>query len=68
MHKFFTSKELINGNEGKIIGDDVKHIMKVLRLANGEKVILNNCEGVEYLAEINEVNKQEVTLNIIENI
>lgn len=68
MHKFFTSKELINGNEGKIIGDDVKHIMKVLRLANGEKVILNNCEGVEYLAEINEVNKQEVTLNIIEKI
>lgn len=68
MHKFFTSKELINENIGKIIGDDVKHIMKVLRLTNGEKVVLNNCEGVEYLAEINEVNKQEVTLNILEKI
>lgn len=68
MHKFFTSKELINENVGKIIGDDVKHIMKVLRLTSGEKVVLNDCEGTEYLAEIDNVNKQEVTLNIIESI
>lgn len=68
MHKFFTSKELINENVGKIIGDDVKHIMKVLRLTSGEKVVLNDCEGTEYLAEIDNVNKQEVTLNIIEAI
>lgn len=68
MHKFFTSKELINENIGKIIGDDVKHIMKVLRLAPGEEVILNNCEGIEYLAKIDSVNKQEVILDIIETI
>ncbi len=68
MHKFFTSKELINENIGKIIGDDVKHIMKVLRLAPGEEVILNNCEGIEYLAKIDRVNKQEVILDIIETI
>ena len=68
MHKFFTAKELINENVGKIIGDDVKHIMKVLRLAPGEEVILNNCEGTEYLAKIDRVNKQEVILDIIETI
>ena len=68
MHKFFTAKELINENVGKIIGDDVKHIMKVLRLTSGEEVVLNNCEGTEYLATINSVNKQEVTLNIIKTI
>ena len=68
MHKFFTSKELISENIGKIIGDDVKHIMKVLRLAPGEEVILNNCEGIEYLAKIDRVNKQEVILDIIETI
>lgn len=68
MHKFFTSKELINENIAKIIGDDVKHIMKVLRLTSGEEVILNNCEGREYLAKIDVVNKQEVILNIIESI
>lgn len=68
MHKFFTEKELINENIGKIIGDDVKHIMKVLRLSSGEEVVLNNCEGVEYLATIDSVNKQEVILNIIKKI
>ena len=68
MHKFFTSKELINVNIGKLIGDDVIHIMNVLRLAPGEEVILNNCEGIEYLAKIDRVNKQEVILDIIETI
>ena len=48
MHKFFTPKELINGDVAKIIGDDVKHIYKVLRISEGEKVVLNNCEGAEY--------------------
>ena len=42
--------------------------MKVLRLAPGEEVILNNCEGIEYLAKIDRVNKQEVILDIIETI
>ena len=68
MHKFFTPKELINDNIGKIVGDDVKHIYKVLRLAPGEKVVLNDCEGTEYYAEVSDVNKQEVILQIIEQI
>ena len=68
MHKFFTPKELINENVAKIIGDDVKHIYKVLRISEGEKVVLNNCEGTEYLATVSSVNKQEVLLDIIEKL
>lgn len=68
MHKFFTPRELINENEARIIGDDVKHIMKVLRLTNGEEVVINNCEGIEYLATIESVSKQEVILSIIEKL
>lgn len=68
MHKFFTPKELINDVSAKIIGEDVKHIYKVLRLAEGEKVVLNDCEGSEYLAAVDTVGKQEVTLNIIEKL
>lgn len=64
MHKFFTSKDLINGDIAKIIGDDVKHIYKVLRLEEGEEVIINDSEGNEYLAKINSITKQEVTLDI----
>ncbi|MBW6408511.1 RsmE family RNA methyltransferase [Clostridium weizhouense] len=65
MHKFFTPACNITQTEGKIIGEDVKHIYKVLRLSEGEKVVLNNCEGTEYLGEIAFVGKQEVVVNII---
>ncbi len=68
MHKFFTSKELINGDVAKIIGDDVKHIYKVLRISEGEKVTLNNCEGVEYLGKVMSVSKQEVLVEILEKL
>ena len=68
MHKFFTPSNYISDNKGKIVGEDVKHIYKVLRLTEGEEVILNNCEGIEYLAKINEVTKSEVTLDIIEKL
>lgn len=43
MHKFFTPKENIIDNQGKILGDDVKHLYKVLRLNEGDKIVLNNC-------------------------
>ena len=68
MHKFFTPSENINGLEGKILGDDVKHIYKVLRLEPGEKVILNNCLGKEFLGEISSVSKEEVEVKIIEEL
>lgn len=68
MHKFFTPKELINGDVAKIIGDDVKHIYKVLRISEGEKVTLNNCEGIEYLGRVKSVSKQEVLIEILEKL
>lgn len=68
MHKFFTPKELINGDVAKIIGDDVKHIYKVLRISEGEKVTLNNCEGIEYLGRVKSVSKQEVLIDILEEL
>ena len=43
MHKFFTEPHNITEAEGRIVGDDVKHIYKVLRLCEGEEVVLNNC-------------------------
>lgn len=68
MHKFFTPKENFSGTEGRIVGDDVKHIYKVLRLVNGEKVVLNNCEGEEFLGEVKSVDKTEVIISILEKL
>ena len=66
MHKFFTEPENINEFKAKIIGDDVKHIYKVLRLEEGEKVTINDCNGKEYLGEIESVSKTEVYVKILE--
>lgn len=68
MHKFFTPKYLIEENMAKIQGDDVKHIYKVLRLQKGEKVVINDLEGTEYLGEMLEVNKTEAVVKIIEKL
>lgn len=68
MHKFFTEPHNINGSQGIILGDDVKHIYKVLRLSEGEEVVLNNCEGTEYLGKISSISKSEVVVDIIEKL
>ena len=68
MHKFFTPNELISENIAKIIGEDVKHIIKVLRIEAGEKVVLNDCQGTEYLAVISSTSKQEVEFEILEKL
>lgn len=66
MHKFFVPRENIFGEEAVIKGDDVKHIYKVLRLEEGEKIHINNCEGEEYLGKIASIDKQEVKIKLLE--
>ncbi|MDP4145667.1 MAG: 16S rRNA (uracil(1498)-N(3))-methyltransferase [Bacillota bacterium] len=68
MHKFFVPNENIADNEVFIEGDDVKHIYKVLRLTEGDKVSINNCQGEEFLAEINQVSKIKVTAKLLERL
>jgi 16S rRNA (uracil1498-N3)-methyltransferase len=52
MHKFFVSKENIMENTAYILGEDVRHIYKVLRLKPGDKVSINDCCGEEFLGSI----------------
>jgi 16S rRNA (uracil1498-N3)-methyltransferase len=68
MHKFFVDEKCIDGNFINIEGDDVKHIYKVLRLKNGDKININNCNGVEFLAIINEITKSNVLCEIVEKV
>ena len=68
MHKFFTPKENFIDKQAKILGDDVKHLYKVLRLNEGDKIVLNNCNGEEFLANIRTISKQEVIVDIEEKL
>lgn len=68
MHKFFVAKEYIVDNIVNICGDDVKHIYKVLRLKEGEKISINNCSGEEFIAEITHIDKNVVEAKITEKL
>lgn len=68
MHKFFVEKNNIIEDKAYIEGDDLKHIYKVLRLQEGEKVSINNCEGEEFLGVIEKVDKKEAIVKIIDKL
>ena len=69
MQKFFVSKEQIKENIIKIIGEDVNHIINVLRLNIGENILIGNTgSGETYLGSITKKEKHEVLVNIIEKI
>lgn len=68
MHKFFVPKGNISNGKAIILDEDVKHIYKVLRLKIEDEVIINNCEGEEFLGEISYIDKKKVIINIKEKL
>lgn len=65
MNRFFVDPVQIQGDKARIVGEDVKHIGRVLRLGTGDEVML--CDGActDYLARIEEVKKDAVLLSIL---
>lgn len=69
MSKFFVKTEQIKNNDIVIIGDDVNHIINVLRMKKTDKVqICNQDTGDNYNAEIVNYSKNEVECKIISKI
>ena len=65
MPKFFTKTNYIYDNELRIVGEDVSHISKVLRMSVGDKIIVCDGEGNDYDAVITSISKIEVVADII---
>ncbi|KYH28574.1 MULTISPECIES: 16S rRNA (uracil(1498)-N(3))-methyltransferase [Clostridium] len=68
MHKFFVSEDMIFDNKAIIEGDDVKHIYKVLRLKKGDVVNINNCNGKEFLGQLEDITKSKVEVKLLEEL
>mgnify|MGYP001780675873 FL=1 len=69
MSKFFVKTEQINNNDIVIIGDDVNHIINVLRMKKTDEIqICNQDTGDNYNAEIVNYSKNEVECKIISRI
>lgn len=69
MSKFFVKTEQIENNNIIINGDDVNHIINVLRMKKGDKIrVCNQDTGDNYNAQITQYTKNEVDCEIIEKI
>lgn len=67
MHKFFVNDNQINNESIKIIGEDYNHIANVLRMKNGQKILVTNKSTNEtFDCIIKDINSKEVICNIID--
>lgn len=65
MYNFFVDKFARADNSFKISGKDHNHICNVLRMQVGETFLVS-CEGMSHLCRLAEIDKEEVTAEIIE--
>ncbi len=64
MRRFPVNHSKIIDNQVNISGSDYNHIVKVLRLKQGDEVGLFDETGREYLGEITQINSREVIISI----
>ena len=68
MPKFFAEKENISASQIILDGEEAKHITKVLRMQPGESITVCDGEGMDYVAEIEKIEKNFLTLRILEKL
>ena len=66
MHRFFVKKQSILKDRIIISGEDVQHISKVLRLKCGDRIVLCDGEGTDYIAAIESMAKDLIGAIILE--
>lgn len=66
MHCFYCEEKNIEGNQIHILGSDVNHIKNVLRMKQGEELIVCDGAGMEYICEIEAFLDGEIVLAILE--
>lgn len=67
MQKFFVKDNQVNGEIIEILGEDVNHIINVLRLKKEDEIQICVTEGViqNYIVKIVEYDKEKVICKII---
>jgi 16S rRNA (uracil1498-N3)-methyltransferase len=70
MKRFFVDTSLAEGMllqlSGREHSDEIKHMMKVMRLKAGDKIFVSNGQGVEATAKIDTMERDSVELSIMD--
>jgi 16S rRNA (uracil1498-N3)-methyltransferase len=65
MPRFPVKQKNIEGNETRIEGTDYRHLVKVLRLREGDPVILFDECSKEYTGKIRDIGRRDVVIDIL---
>ncbi|MCI9472080.1 MAG: 16S rRNA (uracil(1498)-N(3))-methyltransferase [Lachnospiraceae bacterium] len=65
MRRFFVQAEQVDGSVIHITGSDVNHIRNVLRMAQGDALVVGGPDGREYTCYIKQMDEREVTAHIM---
>lgn len=65
MQRFFVPPETFRGATARLDGELAQQVRRVLRLRPGDRIVLLDGSGSEYLAQINEYGKDEVWCGVI---
>ncbi|MCR5728167.1 MAG: 16S rRNA (uracil(1498)-N(3))-methyltransferase [Lachnospiraceae bacterium] len=65
MYHFYTEKSNISEDTIYITGEDVNHIKNVLRMKEGEEIIICDSEGTDYHTRIKSLGRDEVVAEIL---
>jgi len=65
MHRFYVTKDQILGDTIKITGPDVNHIKNVLRMKQGEEIVICNGQGKDCYCIINRVSESDIIAGIL---
>lgn len=66
MQRYFVKPEQMSGHTVVIEGDDAAHIIRVMRMRKGNRIICSNGQGRDVLAEIDSYQEQVVFARILE--
>ncbi len=65
MYRFFVSPENVGEKEIEITGDDVNHIRNVLRMTEGQELVVSCGRGTDYFCRICRLEERGVRLEIL---
>lgn len=66
MYRFYIDASQKNGDVIEIVGEDVNHIKNVLRMKNGERFVLCDGAGNDYLCELSEIREKTLMAVVLE--
>lgn len=65
MPRFFISSESVADGSFTLYPDDIKHIINVLRMKEGEVLTLCDSKGFDYKCKIKDISKNSISLELI---